>query len=159
MNHASTIRILQDVFPLGIILALVCAAETMCCASVRSRGDITSCAFFSDAAEMVITDRWNNKTIRATVRQILTLRLNVIPSTGSSWFLAEIDHRLLREVTPPELKPLKKPRPGGRTVQIFRFAALKSGTTSLKLEYRRQTHNAVSRPPRQFVLKVDIVGM
>ncbi len=72
--------------------------------------------------------------------QVLVVTLESNPSTGYSWAVLENQNPILEQVGESEYKPSEQgdpPMVGAGGWEIFRFKAVNSGQTTLKLVYRR----------------------
>ena len=92
------------------------------------------------ADDHVLTLEDHGADIQLAVGDILTLKLDAIPSTGYSWTVVRNDVALLEPLGEPRFEQGDPPATGplgasGR--QVFRFRAKAPGHQKLELHYRR----------------------
>ncbi len=96
----------------------------------------------------------NGSTIEVNKGQILVISLESNPSTGSTWEVTELDTHILRQIGEPEFQPGSNV-PGAPGMQIFRFEAVNTGQTPLKLIYHRPFEPNVP-PLKTFSIQVIV---
>jgi inhibitor of cysteine peptidase len=86
-----------------------------------------------------LTNADNGKQITAKTGDTLTLTLDSNPTTGYSWQVMEIDNTILAQQGDPEYKQASGTEGlvGAGGTETFRFDAVGTGTTTLKLGYMR----------------------
>jgi inhibitor of cysteine peptidase len=90
--------------------------------------------------EMSVGRAENGGTVELKTGETLMISLDSNPSTGYSWEIQETDETLLKLKGDPEfVQPPDNGTPivGAGGTQVFRFEALKAGTTTLTLVYHR----------------------
>ncbi len=92
------------------------------------------------AGDHVLTLEDHGADIQLAVGDVLTLKLDAIPSTGYSWAVVRNDVALLEPLGEPRFERGDPPATGplgasGR--QVFRFRAKAPGHQKLELQYRR----------------------
>lgn len=84
----------------------------------------------------------------------LDVALDGNPTTGYTWYVAEIDEAVLRQVGEREFDPDSDADGAGGTVTLH-FEAVAPGTTPLRLVYR-QEHAPDSEAERTWQITVDV---
>jgi len=86
----------------------------------------------------------NGKTISLNKGETLTLSIGGNPTTGYSWNLTNVDETILKSAGNPGYKSSSLLTGAGGTY-TFKFTAIGSGTTDLKLDYYRTFEKGI--PP------------
>lgn len=86
------------------------------------------------------TEGCQTGAIKLKVGAILEIKLEAVPGSGYQWLLKD-SSQLLKLLDPDSLKftrpETKEPTPGLPGHQILHFKAVKKGSETLKLEYKR----------------------
>ena len=98
----------------------------------------------------------NGRQIELTEGRLLTLSLEVNPSTGYMWEVEKVDENVLRQSGEIEFKQ-ESNLLGAPAKQIIRFQAVAPSQTSLKVVYRRPWEKGME-PAKTFSLQVQAVG-
>jgi len=98
----------------------------------------------------------NGRQIELTEGPLLTLSLEVNPSTGYMWEVEKVDENVLRQSGEIEFEQ-ESNLLGAPAKQIIRFQAVAPSQTSLKVVYRRPWEKDVE-PANTFSLQVQAVG-
>jgi len=97
----------------------------------------------------------NGKNVSVIKGNELTVKLEGNPTTGYSWILVEgLDTSILKSMGDPEYKSESNMAGAGGTY-TFKFKAVDSGTTPLKLVYLRTWETGVA-PLKIFELTVTV---
>ncbi len=99
----------------------------------------------------------SGQTIRMQVGQQLAVTLPSNPSTGYRWEIETMDTSLLQQMGVPEYQTLGSAgttQPGQGGTETFRFEALATGETPLRLFYRRPSDDG--EPAEIFFLMINI---
>jgi inhibitor of cysteine peptidase len=101
-------------------------------------GLITSCGSSSskEVKDIMLDMDDNNSQIELAKGQILVISLEAQPSTGYTWEVAELNELILQQQGEPEFQPTSDGI-GASGVLIFRFEAISTGETNLKLIYHQ----------------------
>ena len=104
-----------------------------------------------------LTDTDNGKQVTVNTGDTLTLTLTSNPTTGYSWQVMEIDNTVLIQSGNPEYKQSSGSEGlvGAGGTQTFRFQAVGTGMTVLKLGYARPWESV---PPIQTFAVQIVVG-
>jgi inhibitor of cysteine peptidase len=106
---------------------------------------------------ITVIEKANGTTVKLTQGRILTVMLAGNPTTGYSWSIDKNDKTRLSPVGKPEY--IRDPAPegivGSGGMYRFKFKAEKTGTTDLKLVYKRPWEKD-KKPAKTFTLKVVI---
>lgn len=106
----------------------------------------------SGQTEIVGAD--NGSQVALQVGKTLALSLESNPTTGYGWEIAELDQSILSE-TYHEYEADSPALPGSGGREIWRFKALRSGSMTLRLEYRRPWEEGVE-PIEVFSVQVVV---
>ncbi len=109
----------------------------------------------SEGDQVTATEQDDAKTVTITRNNTLVVRLKSQLGTGYGWQVVRNDNRRLGLLGPPDQENPQGGLPGGGEHQIFRFKALRSGTTLLELRYIRPWEKD-ARPLRTFRLRIRI---
>lgn len=101
-----------------------------------------------------IADTDNGSQIGLQVGETLALSLESNPTTGYGWEIAEIDESILVE-TFHEYEADSPAITGSGGQEVWRFEAQRSGSTTLRLEYRRPWEEGVE-PIETFSVEVAV---
>ncbi len=120
---------------------------------------LTGVVLFSAAScgpigEVRIGDTDNGSQVALEVKQTLVLSLPSNPTTGYQWEIAGLDKAILKE-TDHEYQADQPAQIGSGGKEVWRFQALKSGTTRLRLEYSRPWEEHVE-PIQTFSVEVVV---
>ena len=131
------------------LLFLLLAAGAGCAA--RPTVAVTS-------GSQVLTLEDHERKIHLAPGDVLTLRLDAVPSTGYGWAVVENDVALLEPLGEPSFEPAGDPPAtgplGASGRQVFRFRAHDPGRQKLELHYRRIWEK---KPPlKTFAIEVRI---
>jgi inhibitor of cysteine peptidase len=130
-------------FILFLATCLSLAAQDHCSHNVRSEDTVT------------VTDEDNGREVSIARGATLILRLEVRPATGYAWRIAQNDSDYLKAQGEPVFEQPGGERAGETEQQVFRFTALASGSTTLKLDYVRGWEKGVA-PVKTYTIKVNI---
>jgi inhibitor of cysteine peptidase len=87
-------------------------------------------------ATIVIGKAAKGKTVRIERGDVLVVRLAGNPTTGYQWKVTQVDRRVLKPLGfRYELPPGTPPPPGAGGTYFFRFKAVGTGSTQLRLVY------------------------
>lgn len=113
----------------------------------------TGCSPQQQEVKAAIDD--NGREMQLKKGQTLVVTLEGNPTTGYSWEVAEpLDEQVLRQVGEAEFKA-ESELVGAGGVQILRFEAANTGTTTLKLVYHRPWEKDVD-PLETYSLQVVV---
>jgi inhibitor of cysteine peptidase len=116
----------------------------------------TGCSSAAPLAESVaLTEQDNNREINLGKGATLTIRLEAQLGTGYSWQTAKYEAEVLKPVGKPAIEKSETKKVGGVEHQIFRFRALKAGSSVLELHYVRPWQKDVP-PLRIFRVTVQV---
>lgn len=104
---------------------------------------------------ITITKADQGKTLHLARGGSLTVRLAWSPGTGYDWVPGALDGTRLQMEGEPGSEPNKEPMPGAPEIRIFRFRALKPGTTSLEFHSRRPWEKEAA-PAETFRIQLTI---
>ncbi len=105
--------------------------------------------------QVTVTEKDEGGTVAVARKGTLVVRLKSQLGTGYGWQVVRNDGRRLKLLGPPEQENSQGGLPGGEEHQIFRFKALRSGTTLLELRYIRPWEKG-KQPLKTFRLKVRV---
>ena len=108
-----------------------------------------------EGPQVTITEQDDGGTVTVARKGTLVVRLKSQMGTGYGWQVARNDGRRLKLLGPPEQENSQGGLPGGDEHQIFRFKALRSGTTLLELRYVRPWEKG-KPPSKTFRLEVRV---
>lgn len=109
----------------------------------------------SEDDQVTVSELDEGKTVALATKGTLVIRLKSQLGTGYGWQVARNDNRRLRLLSRPEQENSQGGLPGGEEHQIFRFKALRAGTTLIELHYVRPWEKD-TRPLRTFRLRIRI---
>ena len=104
---------------------------------------ILSALIFSGCApaqEVKLDAAANDRQVELQKGQTLVITLESNPSTGYMWEVVGLEESILRQMGEPEFKvsdPREPPPPGAGGWETWRFEAMTTGQTALKLVYHR----------------------
>lgn len=104
--------------------------------------------------EVPLTAHDNGRQIEIHRGQALNISLPGNPSTGYIWQLDEVDEQILLQKGKPNFEP-KSNEVGAPGLQTFRFQAVETGETILRLVYRRPWEDDV-KPLQVFSIRVSV---
>lgn len=105
--------------------------------------------------QVTVTEQDEGQTVTIARKGTLVVRLKSQLGTGYGWQVKRNDGRRLKLLGPPDQESPQGGLPGGEEHQIFRFKALRSGTTLLELHYVRPWEKD-ARPSKTFRLRVRV---
>ncbi len=131
------------------LLLLLLAAGVGCAA--RPTAAATS-------GDQVLTLEDHERTIHLARGDLLTLKLDAVPTTGYSWAVVKNDVALLEPLGAPSFEPAGDPPAtgplGASGRQVLRFRARDPGRQRLELHYRRAWEK---KPPlKTFAIEVRV---
>ena len=102
---------------------------------------------------------YNGRQIELTKGQTFNVTLESNPSTGYSWEVVEFNNNMLHQIGEAEYRRIsnftgEQPMAGVPEMQTFRFEAINTGQTTLKLVYHRPWEKDVA-PSNSF--SVDLI--
>ena len=98
----------------------------------------------------------SGKDVALTAGGILTITLDSNPATGYSWTEnANISDRTVARQTDHKYQPPATSALGAGGKEIWTFKALKSGTSTISMEYRRSFETGVA-PVKTFTLSLVV---
>jgi len=109
----------------------------------------------SEDGQVTVSEQDDGQTVEVARKGTLVIRLKSQLGTGYGWQVVKNDNRRLRLLGRPEQENSQGGLPGGEEHQIFRFKALRSGTTLIELRYVRPWERD-ARPLRSFRLRIRI---
>ena len=109
----------------------------------------------SEDDQVTVSELDEGQTVAVARKGTLVIRLKSQLGTGYGWQVVRNDNRRLRLVGRPEQENSQGSLAGGEEHQIFRFKALRSGTTLIELRYVRPWERD-TRPLRSFRLRIRI---
>lgn len=133
--------------PVGLLLLALAAGA---CPAARRTTALTT-------ADHVVTLEDHESEIQLAVGDVLTLKLDAVPSTGYTWVVVRNDVAPLEPLGESYFEPGDPPATGplgasGR--RVFRFRATAPGRQKLELHYRRSWEK---KPPlKTFAIEVQI---
>ncbi|MCX6056312.1 MAG: protease inhibitor I42 family protein [Chloroflexi bacterium] len=101
-----------------------------------------------------VTKEMNGQTISVKAGDSFTLTLAGNPTTGYVWELSELDQTFVSLTGDPDYRADSN-LTGAGGVYTYKFNALKAGTTTLKLIYRRPWEKDIS-PLETFKVTVEV---
>lgn len=107
------------------------------------------------SADVLLDASFNGEELSILRGQVVVLTLASNPSTGFTWSVEEVDPSILRQRGLPEFQPGNSGQVGAEGVQIFRFDAIASGTTDLKLIYSQPFEEGVE-PADRFEMRITV---
>jgi predicted secreted protein len=127
----------------GAIALLACAMTLPGCAS--GTGDAPTAGKTSaNASEAAVVDAHADGETHLQRGQILAIELDSNASTGYAWEIVEDGSPMLEPApVPASAAPAVAPMPGAGGTSRWRFRAAQSGTTTLRLVYRRSWEKEV----------------
>ena len=108
-----------------------------------------------EAKPVTVTDKDNDGKVSLTKGQELVVRLEIRTGTGFTWEVSPVEGKRLEQLGKPALERGSGGRAGGPAFQVFRFKAVRAGTTTLELNYRRPFEKN-AKPARTFKIKVTV---
>lgn len=116
------------------------------------------CSYFQVSKAFLKKDAINNN-ISVTVSNTFTVELTENPSTGFTWqFSKQIDPQYLQLIEDNYIQG-KKNMPGAPGKAVWKFKALKPGTTTFELKYIRPWEKStVKKMPtsvQKYTVKID----
>jgi inhibitor of cysteine peptidase len=110
------------------------------------------------ANEVRLNDAHDGIQKELTRDRVLFITLESNPTTGYSWQVAEIDQSILRQVGDAEYKSSatgNPPKVGAGGTETFRFETVSTGSTTLKLVYRRPWEKDVP-PIKTYTVQISV---
>jgi predicted secreted protein len=121
----------------GAIVLLACAIALPGCAS-RTDDLPTADKASANTPETAVIDARADGETRLQRGQLLAIELDSNASTGYAWEIVEDGSPVLEPApVPASAAPAVTPMPGAGGTSRWRFRAAQSGTTNLRLLYRR----------------------
>ena len=105
--------------------------------------------------QVTVTEQNSGQIVSVLRESTLVVRLKSQLGTGYGWQLMKNDARRLKPLGQPDQESSQGGLPGGEEYQIFRFKALRSGTSLLELHYVRPWEKT-ARPSKIFRIRVQI---
>ncbi len=136
----------HSLLPIPILLVALWCGSAVAAFSWQPKGT-------DDQGVVVITEQNNGQTVAVSRKGSLMVRLESQMGTGYGWQTSKTDGRRLKLLGGPELENSSAALPGGVEHQVFRFKALRPGTSVLELAYRRPWDRK-AKPAKTFRLKV-----
>jgi predicted secreted protein len=99
-----------------------------------------------------ITEKDDTKTIQVVAKDTIVVTLPSQLATGYSWTVTVIDKKLLKLAGDPKHED-SDPKKGKTECQVFRFEALATGRSELKLEYKRPFGDM--KPAKKFSVTIE----
>ncbi len=140
---------MKNRFALALCLILVLLISLGGIQSMASQGRSTP-----PPVELELSGRDNGRQVQLE-GQVLTLNLEANPSTGYSWAVKGLDHKVLRQVGQSEWVSQSPELLGAPSTQVLRFAGVGRGKAILNLEYRRPWEKG-ARPAKTFSVHVQV---
>ncbi len=105
----------------------------------------------------VLTDQDNGRTLTLKPGQVLVIHLPANPTTGYTWMLAEVDDTVLQAAGEAGYTPApgSQEQVGSGGTAAWRFVAVGTGTTTLKLVYARPWEKP-PKPVQTFTVTVTV---
>lgn len=128
---------------LFLATCLSVAAQSRCPHDVTAEDTVT------------VTDEDDGREVSIVKGGTLILRLEASPGTGYSWQVVENNPEYLKAQGESVFEPREGERPGDTEQQVFRFTALASGSSVLKLHYARVWEKGKA-PMKTYSIKVQI---
>jgi predicted secreted protein len=105
-------------------------------------------------SSVTITKADQDRTVTIATGGLVTVKLAWSPGTGYDWALTRNDPSLLQQEGGAASEPAKEPKPGAPETRVFRFKALKAGSTALEFQSRRGFEKEA---PPQDTFRVQVV--
>jgi inhibitor of cysteine peptidase len=105
-------------------------------------------------SNVTVTKADKDQTVKVGTGGQVIVRLAWSPGTGYDWVLTKNDASVLRQEGEASSEPAKEPMPGAPEIRIFRFKALKAGSTPLEFHSRQPFEKQA--PPAE-VFRVQVV--
>ena|SRR5687768_2895239 len=138
-----------------VILLLACAMGLPGCATEsgdKTKADETS----GNASDSVVIDAHADSETRLRRGQLLAIALDSNASTGYAWEIVEDGSPVLEPApVPASTAPATPPMPGAGGISRWRYRAVQTGTTTLRLVYRRSWEQGVE-PVRTATYRVVV---
>ncbi len=109
----------------------------------------------AQASTVTVTSADNGRKLTLVRGDIVVVALASTPGAGFGWKVAHIDRNVMRQVGKPTLVQPPRPMPGAPATQIFRFNAVRRGSTRLDLVYVRPWEAGLP-PARAFWVLVRV---
>ena len=123
-----------------VIVLLACAMALPGCAT--ESGDKTETS--GNASDSLVIDAHTGDETRLQRGQLLAIALDSNASTGYAWEIVEDGSPVLEPApVPASVAPAAPPMPGAGGTSRWRYRAVQSGTTTLRLVYRRSWEQGV----------------
>jgi len=127
----------------GVIVLLACAMVLPGCASGTDDAPSAGKASTNTAEATVVEARADGET-HLRRGQILAIELDSNASTGYGWEIVEDGSPVLEPApVPAGTAPAVPPMPGAGGTSRWRYRAMQTGTTTLRLVYRRSWEKEV----------------
>jgi inhibitor of cysteine peptidase len=104
---------------------------------------------------IMVSEADNGHELNLARRDVLVVSLRVTIGTGYGWTPRNVNANVLRQMGGPASEPDSNSMPGSPAMQVFRFAANGTGSTTLRLDYVRPWEKGVA-PARTFSLKITV---
>jgi predicted secreted protein len=105
-------------------------------------------------SNVTVTKADQDRTVSVAAGGLVTVKLAWSPGTGYDWTLTRNEAALLRQEGEATSEPAREPKPGAPGTRIFRFRALKAGSTALEFQSRRSFEKEA---PPQDTFRVQVV--
>lgn len=136
---------------IGALALIACALSPGGCAT-EPRPDPSADANVAAEASVIIADAVAETHLRQG--QLLAIELDSNASTGYGWEIVEDGRPVLEPApVPASIPPAIPPMPGAGGTSRWRFRAIRSGTATVRLVYRRAWEKDVE-PARTAVYRV-----
>ena len=123
-----------------VIVFLACAVTLPGCATESSDKAETS----GNASDSLVIDADPGGETRLRRGQLLAIALDSTASTGYAWEIVEDGSPVLEPApVPASTAPVPPPMPGAGGTSRWRYLAAQTGTTTLRLVYRRSWEQGV----------------
>ena len=109
-------------------------------------------------SQVYLDDTHNNTQKEVARGQELLVALASNPTTGYRWEVSEVDKAILRQVGDAEFKSSASGNPplvGAGGTETFHFEAIGTGTTTLKIVYRRSWETGVP-PIKTYTVQIAV---
>lgn len=151
----STHRRLLVLVPTLVLLLGACGAREEAKERNRKAAALAAAAA-GKPIEIRVTERVSGASTGLEIGHVLRVELEANETTGYRWRFVEGDPKILKPPDEQEyVPPADDAPPGAAGLSIWRFEAVGSGTTTLKLEYVRAFEEDAP-PAKSFTLKVAV---
>ena len=126
LKHGGKIGLREGTLFFVLCIAIVIPQVALCNGTVITGDDM-----------VIITKQDNGKEIKAKVGNVIQIELKGLGSAGYKWYLDSLNAEYL-ELISEETKAISdKEKIGAPVLGIWRFKALKKGSTEIKMEHYR----------------------